>query len=257
LAFQEFLERRRLQGQTRVLTVPPPTLWFDNKHGRTPTGTEKITQDHPLVRFVAEHQRANSNASTYHAAVAVTISSDVIGGMASGVYVFVVMRWMLSGARESERLEYRAVHLDSGVTLDGEAGEKFVNTAAIQGGDWLGAATLADPARVAALQDRCRAELEEQFYRYRDSYKREDRDRIRFMIQMLEHQLEQKRSKTVENIERLRIENNVKKLRLIPMWEGTLKKLTLSIETRIAQLRNKEKLEAEQGPVSSGVIRVI
>jgi hypothetical protein len=77
------------------------------------------------------------------------------------------------------------------------------------------------------------------------------------MIQMLEHQLDQKRNKTAENIQIIRIENNKKKFRLIPMWEGTLKKLTISIETRIAQLRNKEKLEAEQGMVSSGVIRVI
>jgi hypothetical protein len=135
--------------------------------------------------------------------------------------------------------------------------EKFVNAAAMRGGDWLGATTLSNPAQVAAIQDRCRAELEEQFYEYRDSYKREDSDRIRLMIQMLEHQLEQKRRKTTENIEKLRSENNKKKFRLIPMWEGTLKKLTISMETRITQLRNKEKLEAEQGTVSSGVIRVI
>ena len=256
IAFQEFLERRRLQGQTRSLTVPPPILWFDNKHGRTPLGTEKITQDHPLIRFVGEHQRANSAASIYHPAVAVTIPSESTAGIASGIYVFTVMRWMLSGSRDSERLQYRAVHLDSGITLDGDAAEKFVNTAAMQGGDWLGATTLANPAQVAAIQDKCRAELEEQFYEYRDSYKREDADRIRLMIQMLEHQLDQKRRKTHEDSERLRFENNKKKLRLIPMWEGTLKKLTLSIETRIAQLHNKEKLEAEQGTVSSGVIRV-
>jgi superfamily II DNA or RNA helicase len=257
IAFQEFLERRRLQGQTRILTVPPPVLWFDNKHGRTPLGTEKITQDHPLVRFVGEHQRANSTASIYHPAVAVTISSELAVGIATGIYIFTVMRWMLSGSRDSERLQYRAVHLDSGIILDGDAAEKFVNTAAMQGSDWLGATTLSDPAQVAAIQDKCRAELEDQFYEYRDSYKREDSDRIRLMIQMLEHQLEQKRNKTYENIERLRTENNKKKFRLIPMWEGTLKKLTISIETRIAQLRNKEKLEAEQGTVSSGVIRVI
>lgn len=257
ITFQEFLERRRLQGQTRILAMPPPVLWFDNRHGRTPLGTEKITQDHPLIRFVGEHQRANSTASIYHPAVAATISSESAADIAKGVYVFTVMRWMLSGSRDSERLQYRAVHLDSGTTLDGDSAEKFVNTAAMQGGDWLGASTLADPVQVAAVQDKCRAELEEQFYEYRDSYKREDSDRIRLMIQMLEHQLEQKRRKTIESIEKLRLEDNKKKIRLIPMWEGTLKKLTLSIETRIAQLHNKERLEAEQGTVSSGVIRVI
>lgn len=257
IALQEFLERRRMQGQTRILAVPPPALWFDNKHGKAPMGIEKITQDHPLVRFVGEHQRSTSTASIYHPAVAVTIPSDAIPSVASGVYVFTVMRWMLSGSRDSERLQYRAVHLESGRILDGDPAEQFVNMSAMQGSDWLGASTLPDPERVALIQDACRAELEEQFYAYRDSYKREDSDRIRLMIQMLEHQLEQKRRKTAESIEGLRTENNKKKLRLIPMWEGTLKKLTISIETRIAQLRNKEKLEAEQGTVSSGVIRVV
>ena len=132
-----------------------------------------------------------------------------------------------------------------------------MNTAAMKGGDWLGTAPLSDPVQVADIQDKCRAELEEQFYDYRDSYKREDSDRIRFMIQMLEKHLDQKRRKTEEDIEKLRNENNEKKLRLIPMREGSLKKLTASIETRVAQLRNKEKLQAEQAIVSAGVIRVI
>ena len=257
IAFQQFLERWHLQGQTRILAEPPPILWFDNKLGRAPLGVEKITQDHPLVRFVGEHQRANAKASIYHPAVAVTISSEFTAGITSGVYVFTVMRWMLSGSRDSEHLQYRAVHLDSGIVLDGDVAEKFVNTAAMKGGDWLGTASLSDPVQVADIQDKCRAELEEQFYDYRDSYKREDSDRIRFMIQMLEKHLDQKRRKTEEDIEKLRNENNEKKLRLIPMREGSLKKLTASIETRVAQLRNKEKLQAEQAIVSAGVIRVI
>jgi superfamily II DNA or RNA helicase len=257
IAFQEFLERRKLQGQTRMLAVPPPVLWFENKHGRAATGVEKITQDHPLIRFVGEHQRATSTASIYHPAVAVSVQSDLVPNIAVGVYVFIVMRWMLSGSRDSERLQYRAVDMERGNVFDGDLAEQFVNIAAMEGGDWLGANSFSDPARVAATQDKCRAELEEQFYAYRDAYKREDSDRIRLMIQMLEHQLEQKRRKTAEIIERFRFENSKKKLRLIPMWEGTLKKLTVSIETRIAQLRNKEKLEAEQSTVSSGVIRVI
>ncbi|EKD96931.1 MAG: hypothetical protein ACD_23C01181G0005 [uncultured bacterium] len=257
VAFQTFLEVRRLQRQTRVLAVPPPILLFDNRHGRAPAGVEKLTQDHPLVRFVSEHQRASSLASIYLPAVAVSVATGLSGDVPTGIYVFIVMRWMLSGSRDMERLEYRAVHLDTGAVLDGDQAEQFVNAAALLGGDWLGAKSISEPERVAAIQDACRAELEERFYVFRDSYKREDSDRIQLMIQLLEHQLEQKRKKTTESIERFRLATNQKQRRLIPMWEGTLKKLTQSIETRIAQLHNKEKLEAEQNAVSSGVIRVL
>ena len=255
IAFQVFLERRQIQGQTRILTTPPPVLWFENCHGHTSPNIEKITQDHPLIRFVGAHQRATLAASVYSPAVAASIVCHADSSWACGVYVFCVMRWMLSGSRDSERLQYRAVHTASGVILDGDEAELFVNTAAMRGTDWLGAANLSDSQHLAVLHDQCRVKLEEQFYVYRDAYKREDADRIRLMIQLLEHRLEQKRQKTAQDIERL--ENNKKKLRLIPMWNGTLKKLTMSIETRIAQLRQKERLEAEQSSVVSGVIRVV
>ncbi len=257
VAFQEFLEARRLQGRTKVLAIPPPILLFDNRHGRAPIGVEKLTQDHPLVRFVSEHQRTSSHASIYLPAVAVSVAADLIGDVTKGVYVFVVMRWMLSGSRDMERLEYRAVHLATGTVHDGDQAEQFINAAALMGGDWLGAKSINEPEYVAALQDACRAELEERFYAFRDSYKREDSDRIQLMIQLLEHQLDQKRKKTAETIEKFRLATNHKQRRLIPMWEGTLKKLTQSVETRIAQLHKKEKLEAEQSAVSSGVIRVL
>lgn len=256
IELQLFLERRRLQGQTRILAFPPPILWFENRHGESSSKFEKITQDHPLIRFVSEHQRATSTISIYQPAVSVTISNNSVDKIESGIYVFTVMRWMFSGSRDTERLQYRVAHLNSEKIIDGDEAEKFVNTAAMHGIDWLGAATLPDPVAIAAIQDTCRAELEDQFFEYRDSYKREDSDRIRLMIQMLEHQLEQKRQKTYEDIERLRLENNQKKIRLIPMREGTLKKLSNKIDTRIAELRSKEKLVAEQELVSSGVIRV-
>lgn len=253
----DFLEDRRLQGRTAVLAHPPPTLLFDNRHGKPPYGIEKVTQDHPLVRFVGEHQRRQGATPNYYPAVAVELSSGMANGIEPGNYVFVVMRWTVSGSRDFERLEYRSVNLRSGAVLDGDTAEQFVNAAALIGNDWLGTASIQDHGAVAQIQDNCRAELEDQFYFFRDSHKREDADRIRMMIQSLEHQLNQKRAKTEENIRRFSEPGNERQRRLIPMAKGTLRKLELSIETRIAQLRNKEKLAAEQSMVCSGVIRVV
>jgi superfamily II DNA or RNA helicase len=257
VTFQAFLENQRLLGQTKILAALPPDLLFDNRHGQAPVGVEKLTQDHPLVRFVSEHQRASSLASIYYPAVAVEVTAEMAGCVPLGIYVFTVARWMLSGSRDMERLEYRAVHIESNAILHGDVAEKFVNSAALLGIDWLAAATMHNHGEVASIQDNCREKLEEMFYAFRDSYKREDADRIQHMVQMLEHQLDQKRKKTAENIEKYRTAVHPRQRRLIPMWEGTLKKLTLSIQDRISQLRNKEKLDSEQGEVSSGVIRVV
>lgn len=257
IKFQDFLQRRRLQSQTRILATPPPTLWFNNRHERALLGIEKITQDHPLIRFVGEHQRVNSIASIYHSAVSISISSEFVPTIKKGKYVFTVMRWIFSGSRDSEFLKYRAVHFDSGHILDGDEAEKFINIAAMRGSDWLGATEFSNRTAVAAIEEKCRTELEDQFIEYKDSYKREDSDRIRFMIQTLEDKLHKKREKIYDDIKKIRLENNPKKMRLIPMWEGSLRNLTNNIETRIAELRNKEKLKAESKHVSSGLIEVV
>ena len=48
-----------------------------------------------------------------------------------GAYVYVVMRWSVSGSREIERLEYMARSLDRDRLLDGDQAEQLVNIAAL------------------------------------------------------------------------------------------------------------------------------
>ena len=56
--FNDFLQTNRLFGKTNILSTSPPALLFDNKLGKTKAGQERVTQDHPLVRFVAEVLKA-------------------------------------------------------------------------------------------------------------------------------------------------------------------------------------------------------
>ncbi|RKT44683.1 helicase-like protein [Thiocapsa rosea] len=52
VAFAEFLSAHQL-GATGILASSPPRLLFENRLGRVQHQVERITQDHPLVRFVA------------------------------------------------------------------------------------------------------------------------------------------------------------------------------------------------------------
>ena len=162
--------------------------------------SEKVTQDHPLVRFVAEKLKAAGSGPGYFPVSAVELIANTTTSQPPGIYVYFVMRWSVSGSRDIEQLEYLVKGLDNTLLIDGDAAELMVNTAALEGRDWLGAAIHVDSQRAASFQDSCRTELEERFGEFTAAHKREDADRIRLMVRSLEHHLENKNRKSQELI---------------------------------------------------------
>jgi hypothetical protein len=134
--------------------------------------------------------------------------------------------------------------------------ELLVNKAALEGHDWLAASGEVNLFQVAAMQDECRAELEENFISYRDSYGREDIDRIQQMIRFLEFHLERKRKSLELRIQLLSDSPDLKKKRILPALRGQLQKEQVRVEQKIAEIRLREKLDARDKLVSSGLILV-
>jgi hypothetical protein len=131
-----------------------------------------------------------------------------------------------------------------------------VNKAAHDGFDWLGASGELDLVQAAELQDECRAELEEAFIEYRDAYGRQDVDRIQQMIRFLEIHLDRKRQSLFERIQTLTDSADTKRKRILPALKGQLQREQVRVEQKIAEIRLREKLEARDTLVSSGVILV-
>ena len=132
--------------------------------------------------------------------------------------------------------------------------ELLVNTAALKGTDWLSAAGEVDLELVASLQDMCRAELEENFYGFRDAYEREDADRIEQMIRGLEVHLERKRINLNTRINTINLTMDQKRMRILPALRGQLTKEETKVEQKIAELKLKGKLKSDEKLVSSGLI---
>jgi superfamily II DNA or RNA helicase len=255
LDFTAFLQKNYLQGKTGLLSASPPKLLFENRLGKSALGIERVTQDHPLIRFISAQMLERGSNSTYFPVSACKVSmSDP--RIQPGVYVYSLARWTLSGSRDVERLEYVAKRLSDGVLLDGDLAEWLVNKAAHDGVDWLAAAGEIDLSHAAATQDECRAELEESFIGYRDAYGREDVDRIQQMIRFLEVHLERKRRNLQERIQNLTHSGDTKKKRILPALKGQLQREQVRVEQKIAEIRLREKLEARDALVSSGLILV-
>jgi hypothetical protein len=257
LFFNQFITENRLNGRTAILAAAPPRLLFDNRLGSAPRGFEKVTQDHPLIRFVSERQKGAGKAPMYFPTAAIELPYVAANGVEQGLYVYVVMRWTLSGSRDVERLVYQVRSVDALCVLDDDLSELLVNTAALYGSDWHAAKNVLDHEKCSQLQDDCRADIEEQFGGAKAAQDRENRDRVRAMIGSLEEDLRRRKEAADLRIGGYEASGDPKKRRAIPMERGKIKQLAQRYEDKIAELRLKETLNSRDSAVSSGVIRIV
>lgn len=257
VAFSAFLAEARLLGRTSILDNKPRQVWFDNQAGNVARDVEKVTQDHPLVRFVSEQQRTRSAKDGYFPTSAVHLAASHVSGVPAGTYVYAVIRWTFSGPRDVERLVYEARHLETGRALDPDASESLVNAAAIHGVDWQAAAkNVVNHTEAAALQDDCRAAIEEHFDASKAAQSRENRDRVREMNAALDADIQRRRRDAEERIARYRTSTNPRHKGLLGMERTKLRQLEQKYDERKLTNRQREALDPRQKDVSSGVIRV-
>jgi SNF2 family DNA or RNA helicase len=255
--FSDFLSAQRLLGRTTLLSSHPPKLLFENCLGKVTPGLERVTQEHPLVRFVAEQLKASGKGTGYAPVSAIELPFNTVSGFAAGSYVYAVARWTVSGSRDVERLEYVVMSLKDGSLTTGEIAEHLVNTAAMSGSDWVSAMSRLDHPAVADMFDQCKALLEQRFKSFREDCMREDRDRIKLMVNMLERHLDGQRSKIKERIDHYRHFGTDQQRKLIPAEEGRLRKVTERLNNRMEELRLKERAAAAENFVSGGVIQLV
>ena len=257
VAFHAFLADAKLLGRTTVLDNRQRQLWFDNQAGHVARDVEKVTQDHPLVRFVSEQQKTRSTKDGYFPTSAVQLPATRVAGVAAGTYVYAVIRWTFSGPRDVERLVYEARCVETGLALELDAAESLINTAANHGTDWQAAAkNVLDHKRIAALQDDCRAAIEEHFDASKAAQLRENRDRVREMNASLDADLKRKRDEATERIARYQASSNPRHKGLLGMERTKLRQLEQKYEERKLANGLREALDPRQKDVSSGVIRV-
>lgn len=255
--FTDFLSAQRLLGRTALLTTRPPNLLFENCVGKQTHGVERVTQEHPLVRFVADQLKASGKGTGYLPVSAIELPANTVSGFSPGIYVYAVSRWTVTGARDVERLEYVVMNLEGGTLTTGEIAEHLVNSSAMSGSDWLAAKSMLDHSLVADVFEQCKEMLEQRFKSFRGDCMREDRDRIKLMVNMLERHLESQSNKIKERIHHYRHFGTDQQRRLIPAEEGRLKKVTVRLNSRMEELRLKERASASESFVSGGVIRLV
>lgn len=252
--FSDFLTSQHLLGASRLLQSNPPIMRFENVLGKVPNGIERITQQHPLVRFVANQIKSSAAGIGYFPVSAIEIPAYQVSGFKPGIYIYAVARWTVSGSREIERLEYIAMNLAIGDLIIGDAAEQLVNNAAMLGKNWLAHYNNLLHQDIANHFDDCKFELERRFKDFAGDCMREDRDRINLMVSLLQSHLATQKNRILERIKHYELFGTEKQKRLIPAERGRLNKLSMKLNERIAELKLKEKAEVSESFVSGGVV---
>lgn len=249
----EFLVRGDLRGTTQILSQRPQPLLFDNCHGHSSVHCERVTQDHPLIRFVTYKLGDFEHYQSRYPVSAVRLNSDVVKGIPPGDYVFAVHRWSFSGAKVQERLEYCAKPFRESHSLSGEVAEKLVNVAALRGEDWFSVPNEVESNEVLDAFVDCRSSLSYIFDCNRKAIEDENKDTINLNRRLLEDRYRSEVERIDARIEYLKSSG---KERMVVPEMGKKNKAKKRLDERLADLSLKEQLKAEEKLVTGGVIRI-
>ncbi|MBO9495397.1 DEAD/DEAH box helicase family protein [Thalassotalea sp. G20_0] len=251
-AMQVFLDKNPLLSRTRLArsnTGESIICCFSNTVDFGNTKYEVINQSHSLVRFVA----SQINVGDFHPVVASEIGQHEIPSIPSGTYLILCKRWSTSGARTVEKLVYKALNLKTGCALSGDDAERLVNVCVDKGEDWLNVNTEIIPDHAVNSYHELELRFDDEFFEYCHAMQLENEDRVNFLINTLKGKIEKDIQSRRQAIEKLKINNNDK---MIKLNEGLIKKIKENSEQKIIQFNQNRKINTEPSDVILNLIKV-
>ena len=248
----QFLQANRHLERTGIANAPQSTLLcFDNKFDVAKSKLERVSQYHPLIRFISKRIDQHS----FHPLVAARVSVVDAGSLATGIYVCLVKRWSSKGARNIERVVYRAGRLGGaeGDRVDDQDAERLVNLVQATGTDWLEANAQVDQGRANEVFHALNDAVDEEFESYAEQLRLENEDRIDFQIQAVRKHL-QGQIDAIEATNRRLAEQG--KNKIIKANQGRVEKLRARLSDRVSHFEGQRLLNSEYSYIVSGVVYV-
>jgi superfamily II DNA or RNA helicase len=252
--YDTYIKHRGVVSQTRLATGSSRPVLFNNKIAtRDRTGAEVIHQFHPLIGFIAEDLRERQEHAYPVIAVKIGGLAGVATRVAPGDYVFYVMQWSFSGVQEEERLAVACVHLHAHELLDEETAEVLLQSARIDGEDWLGAENEIDTDSASRALERAELTLKERHDQLLDRKRAENADRAAFQLDSINRH-QQRRLDVLETVEQRH--RDAERTALVAATQGRRRALLEKMETRRAQVRERERVVGAPHFVCAGVLRI-
>lgn len=251
--FDEYLRQQKLYSRTRLATGQRIRCHFVNKvSSGTARGPEIISQFHPLPRFISQDltRRQESFPPLIAARLAI---KHLKAQLQPGHYVFCINRWSFAGIRTEEELQACTMSLDSTSLLNSDQALDLINAIRLHGEDWLAAPVLCEPTQVQQVIDYCLNTLRLDFKAASDRKNSENLDRIAFQRQSLEKHRERKLAAFEQTLQRHQMAG---RKGLAQATRINIQTLQQKVDIKLAQLKEKERLNYNQFSVCSGVVEI-
>ncbi len=254
----DYLGKAGLSGRTRLAQAEttPVQCIFENRVVSTESvRAERISQTHPLVRFVGTRQASELDGATSPPFAIRVGSADAPPGVSPGTYAFVLYRWSIEGLQHREQLVWACARLDATLPLlPSDVAERLLMNASLRGGDWPDVVSTLDRSLAAqAITDICLPEAEARCQQLSENETNADIDRANIQRATVQRHLERQRAIRLRAIDELRRKGRT---RQIPAFEGQIRKLEENAEFRLAQIERRLNPKPRSDEIAIGVIRV-
>ncbi|MCW4151013.1 DEAD/DEAH box helicase [Halomonas sp. 18H] len=251
----EYLKGQHLLGKTRMLLKGAPPLLFDNQHKATSPRYERVTQEHPLIRFITHKLSEHENDKKPYIVNAIRVNDSHHHDLPQGTFAFSIHMCSVSGALNIEKLEFAVSKIGSNEVLSPDESERLINQAAMLGEDWPEASNILDLQEASETFDLCRETAESRVTEYLESMQRKNDDRVNLTIESIEKRREIEESRIQKRIDELSLSSNVQKRKMLAPQRGKLEKTHQKFNERVAATKQKSNIDPKTSFVSCGVIK--
>jgi Superfamily II DNA/RNA helicases, SNF2 family len=230
----------------------PVQVFFDARHvKRVPIGSEVIDLSHPLIRWIQRSHALRPRA--IHPVSAITVRCPA-ANLPIGDFVFVIHRWMFSGLRQEQTLEYRVCNVDSCQLLSSSESEKMVEVASRSGTSIPNASGIvAEFEHLRACAELCEHDLAARYGDRLADFVAENQARCDQFETGVRAFADRRVADLEDRIQRLRMQG---KLRTIPAFEGQIQKALDDREARLRKIDRKHAVDDEMTELLAGIIQV-
>lgn len=252
--FDLFLKQHRFATQTRLHRSSMLCL-FDPRLA-DPLGKEEgkpielLDPTHPLIQWI-RHNYEHDPQKLHPISAIRCAQSDI--DVATGLYVYVIHRWLFTGWRSESRLAYQVAQCSDGQLWAADPSERLVYRAARWGKTKLNAANLLDLNQVLALYCKCDDALEIAFEAASAAFDTENHNHCDVQQRSAVSYAARRRSQLEESIQTFQQSG---KLRMLPATAGKLRKVNRELEIKKKTIDDRRTTELNMIQLAAGIILV-
>ena len=254
-----FTEEKKLGTKTNLSSMTVNCL-FDPKKVEAfgQSKLEILSPVHPLIQWIRfqyeGHANQASNNYPFYSATAVEILSSNVSDIVNsvdGVYMFVMQKWELHGLRSDVRLVCRAININDHKFIYEEDMETILDRVIFHGSTKENVINLVDQQKIIDAYQKCDQDLDIEFAQISEEFEMENNERCDVQLQNIEAYQQRKTESLSQIIEKFKIEG---KQKMIPAFEGQLRKLEQDCRVTKKRLDKKRNVEFRNPKLAAGLL---